>query len=288
MDKEILSDFPLVSIIIPLYNHEKYIKAALNSVLEETYPNKEIIIINDGSSDNSEQEFLKWKEINAPKFNVIYQNQNNKGVCKTLNQLITISKGKYIVLLASDDLLYNNTIQQRVFILEKLEKNGKYVLVSDALGIDDKENIIYQSTMTQYNKGNKLNYFNDYKIMNEIITNPSISGPVVIINRKIYEIIGLYKENLMAEDWYFYQRVAACKALVFEDIICSKYRIHSLNTSGINSLKSKKVAFTCFLTYQYNWNLFPKIKYKFLALNQMSIWFLRYLKYSINNYVSKN
>lgn len=279
MELETKAENPLVSIVVPLFNHEKYIKKTLESIKTDTYANKEIIVINDGSKDNSELEVLNWKEKNESIINIQYFYRENKGVCKTLNELITMSKGKYLILLASDDLLCNDTIKQRVAILEELEKNNKFVLICDAQCIDNNGNLIYQSSMTQYNKGLKENYYNDDNIINEVITNPSISGPVVLINKRIYDTIGLYRENLMAEDWYFYQRVAAQKALVFKDIICSKYRIHNANTSGINSNKSKKIALTCFLTYWYNWHYFPKIKHKYLALKQMAVWFLRYKLY---------
>ncbi|MCX8473947.1 MAG: glycosyltransferase family A protein [Sediminibacterium sp.] len=64
MELETKAENPLVSIVVPLFNHEKYIKKTLESIKTDTYANKEIIVINDGSKDNSELEVLNWKEKN--------------------------------------------------------------------------------------------------------------------------------------------------------------------------------------------------------------------------------
>ena len=78
---------PLVSIIIPCYNHEQYVNYALSSIIEDTYPNIEIVIINDGSTDNSDGIINEWISQHQAKISIKYKNRGNRGLCKTLNEL---------------------------------------------------------------------------------------------------------------------------------------------------------------------------------------------------------
>ncbi|WP_432222939.1 glycosyltransferase family 2 protein [Flavobacterium sp. TMP13] len=110
------SFFPTVSLIIPCYNNEKYIKKTLTSVKEQTYSSWECIIINDGSTDNSEETILNYIE-GDPRFT--YKYQENQGVCTARNSAIkNFSKGKYILCLDGDDLISKNFIDETVEILE--------------------------------------------------------------------------------------------------------------------------------------------------------------------------
>ena len=102
-DSEDIKQSNLVSVIIPCYNHEKFIQATLDSIARDTYPYKEIILINDGSSDHSDQKITEWISSNNNEIKITYVNRKNKGICSTLNELIGIAKGKYILPLASDD-----------------------------------------------------------------------------------------------------------------------------------------------------------------------------------------
>lgn len=268
-------DHPLVSIVIPAYNHEKYINDTLNSVIDDTYPNKEIVIINDGSKDNSAAVIENWI-LQHKETSVIFQNRENKGICATLNEGIVLAGGKYIVLLASDDMLYGNTIAKRVELLEQAEPDGKLVLVSDALVIDDANNIIKQSSLAEHNGGNKREYATDDGILKEVLFNPAISGATVLINKSIYNIIGYYPDNLKLEDWYFYQRAAAIKAILFWDAPVSLYRLHDTNISRANNTYDIRVALykSMLKTYYLNISIMPGLKFKAYALMRV----MRYIK----------
>ena len=100
----------LISVIIPVYNSEKYIDKCLNSVINQTYRNLEIIIINDCSIDNTKEIILKYKNIDD---RIIYlENDQNLGVGSTRNKGIDISKGEYIYFLDSDDYVEFNCIEE--------------------------------------------------------------------------------------------------------------------------------------------------------------------------------
>ena len=108
---------PLVSIIMPAYNCEKYITEAIASVVNQTYPNWELIVIDDGSQDNTinivEGLALKDKRIN------LCQNEHNIGVSKTRNKGISIAKGQWIAFLDSDDCWAPEKLERQLCISEK-------------------------------------------------------------------------------------------------------------------------------------------------------------------------
>lgn len=240
------ANLPLVSILIPSYNHEIYIINTLDSVLEDTYSNIEIVIIDDGSSDNSVNLIQDWIKEKAPK-KIKFKSRENKGLCHTLNELVDWSEGLYLVILASDDILCNNSIEKRIKILEK--NKDKLVLVSDAEVINNKGVTIFNSMLFGFHNSNKFNYSSDDKLMNEIIFNFSISGAVVMCNRKIYNIIGPYPGKLKAEDMFFYIKSACKKTIIFDEEVVSKYRIHQTNTSGLNPELTKTIINTYLITW---------------------------------------
>lgn len=258
MKISIQENIPLVSIIIPCYNHEKYVIQALSSITEDTYSQKEIIIIDDGSSDRSVANIKNWIMENDLNIPVIFKYRKNKGLIRTLNELISLANGKYLIPLASDDLLINNTIKERIDLLEK--NKTKMVLISDAQVIDSEGGVIYESMMSDFHKTDKNNYFTDEGLINEIIFNFAISGPVVMINKNIYDLIGKYPENLKAEDLYFYIKSACLNKILFWDKKVCKYRIHSSNTSGINPELTKTVIVTYFKTLSSIPTLSRKLK----------------------------
>ncbi|WP_050019959.1 MULTISPECIES: glycosyltransferase [Chryseobacterium] len=221
---------PLVSILIPSYNHSRFITETLNSVKKDTYTNKEIVIIDDGSKDDSVQVIREWIK-NNPDNKITFINRENRGLCATLNELLENAKGDYVVLVASDDLLINNTIAERVDILRN---SDKMVLLSDAEVIDSHGNISHQSALSDFHKADKDKYRDEQNLLDEIIFNFSISGAVLMVDVNIFKLIGKYPEDLRAEDLYFYISAAAKNKILFYDKIVSKYRIHESNTSGVN------------------------------------------------------
>lgn len=126
----------MISIIIPVYNTGKYIEKCLNSILNQTKSiNLEIIIINDGSTDNSENLIKKYIEKNEQKLNIKYYSKENEGIAKTRNFGIEKATYNYIMFLDSDDYIEPRTmeilekyIKQDIdlikFKLERVDENG--------------------------------------------------------------------------------------------------------------------------------------------------------------------
>ncbi len=107
---------PLVTVIIPSYNHEKYVTKAIKSVFSQTYKNIELIVIDDGSIDHSAKKILELKKRYPFKFLA----RKNKGLASTLNEAINLAKGVYISVLASDDYYLPQRIEHAVDHLNRL------------------------------------------------------------------------------------------------------------------------------------------------------------------------
>jgi hypothetical protein len=111
---------PKVSVIIPYYNAAKYLEAAVRSVLEQTYRDYELILIDDGSADESSGVI---RNINDSRIR-LYRNEKNIGIPAARNQGIQYAKGKYIAWLDSDDLSLPDRIQKQVLLFDKNPKLG--------------------------------------------------------------------------------------------------------------------------------------------------------------------
>lgn len=117
----------MVSLIIPCYNSELYIERCINSVLNQTYKNLELILINDGSTDGTDAKINQMKDMienNTERF--LYIKQTNQGVGAAANVVFGCATGKYLMLLDSDDMLLPDSIKKSV---EFLEANLSYAVV---------------------------------------------------------------------------------------------------------------------------------------------------------------
>ena len=124
----------LVSIIMPCYNSEKYLDMSIGSIYDQDYDNIELIIINDGSTDGSEDKILEWKDKFITRgYSLQYINQTNQGQGAAVSNGLKYITGKYLTLLDSDDYLYPNSVSLRVAFLDKnddysgVRSNGYYV-----------------------------------------------------------------------------------------------------------------------------------------------------------------
>lgn len=136
--------YPLVSIVIPCYNSESYITNCINSILlHQDYPNIEIVVVDDGSSDNS---YDILKGIEQREQNVRVLKQNNSGACVARNKGLAHSSGEYIKFLDSDDTLLPDVIKKQVEIAELpvhknqiiygdfyIAKNNRYKYINTSL-----------------------------------------------------------------------------------------------------------------------------------------------------------
>jgi alpha-1,3-rhamnosyltransferase len=126
---------PLVSVIIPAYNHQKYVQETIKSVIDQTYQNIELILIDDGSEDNTWQKIQELSDTCQKRFSrFVAQKQQNQGTSITLNKGVSLCKGKYIAVIASDDVYLPSCLEEQVKIMEE---NPKIVqTLPDNISID--------------------------------------------------------------------------------------------------------------------------------------------------------
>ena len=245
---------PLISIIIPFYNHNAYIKETLDSIIADTYPNKEILLINDGSTDPDDSAITLWEKAH-PQIAFTYIKRENQGVTKTLNELISYAKGTFILPCASDDYLINNTLKERVDLL--LQNPQKPVILGDCKVVDRHGEPMYASSLFELYAGKIENYRSPKGLLKEVVTRWALAGPQDIMYKSVFDDIGLYDETLCVEDWDFYLRATrANKVQFYASKPVAAYRRHQTNTTTEINLFDDlaKTALRHFLSMPYPLN----------------------------------
>ncbi len=120
---------PNISVCIPTYNRKEYLKETLDSILSQTYKDYEIVIVDDGSTDGTEQ---MLKELDIP---ITYYRQENSGDAAARNKLVELAKGKYISFIDSDDLLMPDAIERMVKVIESEDEEA--IVYGSYLRIDE-------------------------------------------------------------------------------------------------------------------------------------------------------
>ena len=117
----------LVSIFVPSYNHEKFLDISLNSIIEQSYKNIELIIIDDGSKDNSYEKIIELKEKLEKRFRKLkIIKQENQGICKTFNKGLSLATGKYFCIMPTDDIMHKDFVLKQVNFLSETNKDFSF------------------------------------------------------------------------------------------------------------------------------------------------------------------
>jgi len=140
----------LVSVVIPVYNSEKYLEECLDSVISQTYQNVEIIVVNDGSTDSSPDILKKYSD----KVNVI--SQKNNGLASALNLGISKMKGNWLKWFSPDDVMYSYTIESLVDEAKKYSEDT--IIYSNWNIIDDTGNILREFHESNHNELSKFDF----------------------------------------------------------------------------------------------------------------------------------
>lgn len=215
---------PLVSVILPVYNTSKYLKETIQSLLNQTYSNIEIIAIDDASTDNSLSILRTFNDSRL----MIYENEKNLGLIQTLNKAMNLAKGEFYARMDSDDICHPQRLEKQV---SYFEKHPDCIL----LGTD-------RTTINE--KGQNLHYYTrpatgsaimTWKILTgNFITHPSVMMRANKIPKNLYE--DKYQHS---EDYAAWLRLSALGEI---DVLPEKllsYRVHS--ASMIQTNKSKHV-----------------------------------------------
>jgi len=222
---------PLVTILIPAYNHAAYIEECILSVLNQTYDNLEIIIINDGSTDDTESVIKNVIDNKNSISNIEYYSQDNQGVCKTLNRGIKLAEGKYIASIASDDVWVTDKIEKQVDFLEK--NNDVGLVFTDTFFIHDQSKASLKHT--DYKPEIKkyfLNGIQNVNIHNKLLYDCFIPAVSVMMRKDCLDIVGYYDEELKSEDYNMWLRFTMLYPIGFIDEPLAYQRKHDNNASN--------------------------------------------------------
>jgi len=222
---------PLVSVIIPTYNTGVYIKEAVDSALSQTHPNIEIIVVDDGSTDNTKAVLQPY--INSEKVKYIYQ--RNKGLPGARNTAIKEAKGKYVALLDADDLFLPDKLGRQV---QHLEENKD---------LDLSYCDIYHFKDSEPDKLLRLNYtyYSGEAVFEKLLEKNFIAPLSVVVRRSVFDRLGYFDESLRrSEDYEFYLRLAYGGAKIdFLPTPLAKLRIrHRANLQGLESQPKMKMS----------------------------------------------
>jgi len=204
---------PKVSVIIPTYNRADFICDAIDSVLAQTYKDYEIIVVDDGSTDNTKEVLKKYDG------KIRYFYKENMGVSAARNKGIKEAKGEYIAFLDSDDIWLTNNLET---LINAIITSGVFVVTSTVKTIDVHGNILGIKPLLR--KG--------FSIEDKFYNMSYIPPSSVLLRREVFDKAGLFDEAIKAaEDIDMWIRVSANFKVVRIDEPLALCRVHSNNLS---------------------------------------------------------
>lgn len=204
---------PLVSVIVPSYNHEKYITQCIESIINQTYTNFELIVIDDGSKDRSPEILKRLQE----KYNFTLITQENIGLSATLNKALKeYVKGKYVSICASDDYWVLNKLELQVNYMEQ-HPNVPMCYGKSHYVIENSDPI------NEYDCSNDNLFGGD---LFEDIFLFKLHPPVNYLHKTtIFNEIGYYDKDIYAEDYYMNLKIAKKYKIGYIEEYLSYYRL---------------------------------------------------------------
>lgn len=210
---------PLVSVIIPTYNNSHYFIEAIESVLAQTYQNYEIIVVDDGSTDDTKSLLQPYLD------RIQYIYKTNGGVSTARNVGIRASKGKYLAFLDSDDL----------WLLEKLYLQVKRFNMSPELAVVFTDNYAFNESGITC-PSNKQRYgVHEGWVFEKLFLRNFIGNSTIMVKRECLNRIGLFDESQeisVVQDFNFLLRLARYFPFGYVGKVLMKYRIHKSNLSS--------------------------------------------------------
>jgi len=238
---------PLVSIVIPCYNAEKWIAQTVKSGLAQTWPNKEIIVVDDGSTDGSLEIVKSFGD------KVCWETGPNRGGCAARNRGAALAKGDYLQFLDADDLLHPEKIAHQMRSLDgSVDMASTCRLIVSTVPEDDKHALPVMDNLQM--EGEKF-LVNWHLGKLEELVNPEQNLKVTfgnssswVVPRPVFSKVGGWNERLvMCQDSEFFSRVAAaCRLVEINADAYGYYRVGIANSvSGGMSRAKAESAFLC-------------------------------------------
>jgi alpha-1,3-rhamnosyltransferase len=197
---------PLVSVLMPAYNHQEFIAQAIESIWEQTYKNVELIVVDDGSSDDSYQIAIKMLSMSPIPMRV-FKNENNRGLCASLNRLLKMANGKYLMFHADDDFSVPTKIQK---LKDVMEADSSIVGVHSSLREMDSNGNLIGSRM--HNRFDRVLSINNIPELILKINQMSVVTQSHLFRRVVFDYFGEFDESCTHE----------AKAILFREVFLGK------------------------------------------------------------------
>ena len=210
-----------ISVIIPNFNYARYLDQAIQSVLKQSYDNLELIVVNNGSTDNSLEILEKYEH------EIRLINQPNLGQSGARNSGLSLSTGEFIAFLDADDFWEPTKLE----IQSTLMNSATQLVYCGISPFKDLENERLQSVLPKY-KGNCANYFIDLPGASIVLSGESTA----LFSRDLLQNVGLFDTELNSTaGWDFFRRCSRYTNFDFVSEPLVNYRLHSSNMSNSNN-----------------------------------------------------
>lgn len=218
---------PKISVVMPAYNSEKYIAEAIESILNQTFTDFEFIIINDGSTDRTEEIILSYNDERI----VYLKNEKNMGIVYTLNRGLDTAKGEYIARMDSDDISLPTRFEEQI---EYLEKHPEITVLGTAINIFGEEIDEYTFIFSRNPKKSKA----------ELLFSPSLAHPTVMIKKSVIDINNLrYKETFAGlEDSMLWWQISHFGEICSLEKPLLNYRQHKSQITANRTIEKEQKA----------------------------------------------
>lgn len=260
---------PLVSVVCISFNHAPYIEEALKSVFEQGYVNIQVIILDDGSSDES-REIIK--KVITDKEITFISHESNLGYTKTFNQGLALAKGEFVIDFALDDVMLPDFITSGIDRFEQ-EPASTGIVYSNADYIDAASKVIGNHKEILLKK-KLVNELPEGDIFEQVMRRYFICTPTMIIRKGVFDRLGGYDETLVYEDFDFWVRSSRYWNYAYLDEVhmrkrklqtsmsASRYH-HYQNDQLISTLKVCKKAFHLCKTKREFQSLHTRLNYEY-------------------------
>ncbi|WP_163859862.1 glycosyltransferase family 2 protein [Paenibacillus elgii] len=238
---------PLISVVVPSYNYSKFIERCLYSIFNQSYPNLELIIVDDCSKDQSVQ--IISRIINAEEFKSrfhgriqLHVNQHNKGAHNAINFGLSLAQGEYLTIINADDLYEENRF---VEIISQMQMNERDIAFSRVKVIDENdESISKENQEAQHFNSLQDNIANFPTVGFSMVPhNVAISTGNMVFKKSLYQSIGKFKNLRYCHDWDFILRATLVTEPIYITSTYYCYRLHGNNTfRSLSKIMNREVA----------------------------------------------
>jgi glycosyltransferase involved in cell wall biosynthesis len=195
---------PLVTLALVCYNHRRFLEQALRSVLTQDYPALEVIVVDDASTDDSQQQIKRFVEAHQLPWQ-LWLRSSNQGFCRNLNDVLKVATGEFLFVLAADDFMAPNRVSSLIQKLQ-LSPPGTAVVYSDCSLVDEYNQVIAPSFVGYY--APKLRSLPEGQVLDRLVQQNFICNTAVLMRVHALKQIGGFDEQLVLEDYGTWLKLA--------------------------------------------------------------------------------